>query len=125
GAKQAAAKKSVESVLRTQYSVRSTQYAPPQKRVHRGGAPMDLIDTISGSLMEGFLPAGWNLKKIDALAADDARFGKAEKWWTPQFEPVPCASFEDFDTYMGHEIAREIQLARQAGRSIAFILPVG
>ena len=24
---------------------------------------MDLIGTISGSLMEGFLPAGWNLKK--------------------------------------------------------------
>jgi glucosamine-6-phosphate deaminase len=38
---------------------------------------------------------------------------------------VPCRSFEDFDTYMGHEIAREIQLARQAGRRVAFILPVG
>ena len=48
-----------------------------------------------------------------------------EPWWHPQFEPVACASFEDFDTYMGHEIAREIQLARQAGRPIAFILPVG
>jgi glucosamine-6-phosphate deaminase len=86
---------------------------------------MDLISTISGSLMEGFLPAGWDLKKIDALAADDARFGQREKWWHAQFQPVPCASYEDFDTYMGHEIAREIQLARQAGRKIIFILPVG
>src|SRR5437764_2174602 len=86
---------------------------------------MDLITTISGSLMEGFLPAGWDLKKIDALAADDARFGKREPWWHAQFEPVACASYEDFDTFMGHEIAREIQLARQAGRKIAFILPVG
>src|SRR6266446_2243154 len=86
---------------------------------------MDLMTTISGSMMEGFLPAGWDLRKIDALAADDARFGRREAWWNPQFEPIACASFEDFDTYMGHEIAREIQLARQAGRQIAFILPVG
>ena len=86
---------------------------------------MDLISTVSGSMMEGFLPAGWDLRKIDALAADDARFDRRENWWHAQFEPVACASFEDFDTYLGHEIAREIQLARQAGRPIAFILPVG
>jgi glucosamine-6-phosphate deaminase len=86
---------------------------------------MDLITTLSGSMMEGFLPAGWDLKTIDALAADDARFGKRETWWNAGFEPVACASFEDFDTYMGHEIAREIQTARQEGRTIAFILPVG
>jgi glucosamine-6-phosphate deaminase len=86
---------------------------------------MDLNTTMAGSMMEGFLPAGWDLRKIDALAADDARFGKRESWWHAQFEPVACASFEDFDTYMGHEIAREIQLARQDRRPVAFILPVG
>src|SRR5262249_16873437 len=31
----------------------------------------------------------------------------------------------DFDTFMGHEIAREIALSQQAGRPIALILPVG
>jgi glucosamine-6-phosphate deaminase len=86
---------------------------------------MDLISTFSGSMMEGFLPAGWDLKKLDALAGDDARFDKREPWWHPNFEPIACASFEDFDTYMGHEIAREIQLAGKAGRPIVFILPVG
>ena len=30
---------------------------------------MDLITTIPGSLMEGFLPAGWDLKEIDRLGA--------------------------------------------------------
>src|SRR5438132_3919416 len=87
---------------------------------------MDLISTFSGSMMEGFLPAGWDLAKIDRLAAlprDDLT--KREAWWHPQFEPVACASFEDFDTYMGHEIAREIQLSRQAGRPLILILPVG
>jgi glucosamine-6-phosphate deaminase len=87
---------------------------------------MDLIQTIQGSLMEGFLPKGWDLAKIDRLAATPpAEVSRREKWWHPQFEPVPCASCADFDTFMGHEIAREIQQARQAARSIVFILPVG
>src|SRR5438309_5434483 len=87
---------------------------------------MDLISTFKGSLMEGFLPSGWDLARIDQLAARPAaELTKREKWWHPQFEPVACASFEDFDTYMGHEIAREIQLTRHAGRPLILILPVG
>jgi len=87
---------------------------------------MDLISTISGSLMEGFLPRGWDLKRMDQLAEQGPeQVTSRAGWWHPQFEPVPCGSVEDFDTFMGHEIAREIQLARQAGRAIVFILPVG
>ncbi len=87
---------------------------------------MDLIQTIAGSLMEGFLPKGWDLAKIDRLAATPpSEVSRREKWWHPQLEPVPCATFADFDTFMGHEIALEIQLAKQDGRPIIFILPVG
>src|SRR5262245_31308217 len=87
---------------------------------------MDLVSTISGSLLEGFFPKGWDLAKIDRLAAlGPEQVAAREKWWHPNFEPVVCASFEDFDTYMGHEIAREILLARQAGRPLVLILPVG
>jgi glucosamine-6-phosphate deaminase len=87
---------------------------------------MDLLSTLSGSMMEGFFPAGWDLAKIDRLAASAPEsVSVREPWWDANFEPVACATIEDFDTYMGHEIAREIQLARQAGRAIAFILPVG
>src|SRR4051794_8784791 len=87
---------------------------------------MDLISTIAGSMMEGFLPRGWDLKRIDQLAEQGPdQVAKRQGWWHPQFEPVPCAALEDFDTYMGHEIAREVQLARAAGRPVAFILPVG
>jgi glucosamine-6-phosphate deaminase len=77
-------------------------------------------------MMEGFLPAGWNLEKIDAVGglAGDAMLKRAA-WWNPKFEPVACGSLADFDTFMGHEIAREIQLTRQAGRPLAIILPVG
>ena len=87
---------------------------------------MNLISTFSGSMMEGFLPAGWDLANIDRLAAlPRDELTRPESWWHPQFDPVTCASFEEFDTFMGHEIAREIQLSRQAGRPLILILPVG
>lgn len=87
---------------------------------------MNLISTFRGSMMEGFLPAGWDLEKIDRLAAvAGADLSSRQSWWNPQFQPVPCASVTDFDTFMGHEIAREIQLARQANRPLILILPVG
>ncbi len=87
---------------------------------------MNLLTTFRGSMMEGFLPTGWNLEKIDALAerANDAMVER-RAWWNPQFEPVACASQADFDTYMGHEIAREIQTTGQQGRPLIIILPVG
>ncbi|MCS7044878.1 MAG: hypothetical protein NZO58_00830 [Gemmataceae bacterium] len=87
---------------------------------------MNLLTTLRGSLMEGFLPAGWDLEKIDQLAQ---RSGSAvverRPWWHANFEPVACASLTDFDTYMGHEIAREIQQTAQAKRPLILILPVG
>jgi glucosamine-6-phosphate deaminase len=87
---------------------------------------MDLLSTLSGSMMQGFFPAGWDLAKIDKLAATPpSALDRRQKWWHRQFEPVLCDSLADFDTYMGHEIALEILRARQAGRDIAFILPVG
>jgi glucosamine-6-phosphate deaminase len=87
---------------------------------------MDLISTLAGSLIEGFFPKGWDLVRIDQLAASPSeQLTKRETWWHSRFEPVACASYEDFDTFMGHEIAREIQLTRQEGRSLAIILPVG
>ena len=87
---------------------------------------MNLLTTFRGSMMEGFLPAGWDLEKIDALADRSGEsMVKRCSWWHPNFEPIACGSLADFDTFMGHEIAREIQLTKQAGRPLAMILPVG
>jgi glucosamine-6-phosphate deaminase len=87
---------------------------------------MNLLTTFRGSLMEGFLPAGWDLAKIDKLAdvAGNA-LQETRPWWHAQFKPVACASLADFDTYMGHEIARVIQGTGQAGQPLILILPVG
>jgi glucosamine-6-phosphate deaminase len=87
---------------------------------------MDLLTTISGSLMEGFLPAGWDLERIDACVDTDPQsVTKRQKWWHRGFEPVPCASYADFDTIMGHEIAQTIRRSREAGEKAILILPVG
>ena len=76
--------------------------------------------------MEGFLPSGWDLQKIDACVDDDpSTFTQPQTWWNPDFEVVPCQSFADFDTFMGHEIALTIKRSRDAGEQLALILPVG
>jgi glucosamine-6-phosphate deaminase len=87
---------------------------------------MDLMTTLPGSLMEGFFPAGWDLAKIDELAdLPPESVSQRRSWWHARFQPVPCATVEDFDTYMGHEIARAVQRAAEEDRPVAFILPVG
>ena len=50
---------------------------------------MDLLTTLPGSLLEGFLPAGWDLKKIDQLAAlPPEALSSRRGWWHAQFDPV-------------------------------------
>jgi glucosamine-6-phosphate deaminase len=87
---------------------------------------MNLLTTFRGSMMEGFLPAGWDLEKIDQLGAlAGPELLRRRTWWHPQFEPIACTSLADFDTYMGHEIAREIQQTGRDGQPLIIILPVG
>lgn len=87
---------------------------------------MNLLSTLRGSLMEGFLPAGWNLEKMDACCSHSpSSITERRPWWHARFEPFPCATLADFDTLLGHEIALRIREARDAGRKLALILPVG
>ncbi len=87
---------------------------------------MNFNDTLKGSLLEGFYPAGWDMQRIDACcqyAPEEA--SRPMPWWNKGFAAVPCDSIHDFDMMMGHEIALEIKKAADAGRKLALILPVG
>jgi glucosamine-6-phosphate deaminase len=87
---------------------------------------INLLTTLKGSLLENFFPAGWDLARIDSCCSNPPESVlDRQPWWHPEFEPVPCASLADFDTYMGHEIALRIANARMAGKKLALILPVG
>jgi glucosamine-6-phosphate deaminase len=87
---------------------------------------INLLTTLDGSMLDGFFPSGWDLGRIDACCSlPPQAVTERQAWWNPEFAPVPCASVEDLDVMMGHEIARAIQRTRQEGREAAMILPVG
>ena len=83
---------------------------------------MDFLSTVKGSLLEGFYPKGWDLKKIDECCEKGIT---REGFWHKDFMPVECENINDFDTYMGHEIALKIREAKEKGKKLAMILPVG
>ncbi len=83
---------------------------------------MDFLSTVKGSLMDGYYPKGWDLKKIDECCEKGLT---REAFWHKDFTPVECDNLNDFDTYMGHEIALKIREAKDAGKKLAMILPVG
>ncbi len=83
---------------------------------------MDFMSTVKGSLLEGFYPQGWDMAKIDACCEKGVA---REDFWNDNFNPIECDSINDFDTYMGHEIAMQIKKARDEGKKLAIILPVG
>ncbi len=87
---------------------------------------MNLLTTIQGSMLEGFLPHGWDLARVDACCAHPPEsIAERRPWWHKDFQLVPCASYDDFDVMMGHEIARLIQRTRFEGKPLALVLPVG
>ena len=83
---------------------------------------MDLLSTIKGSLLEGFFPKGWDLKRIDECCDKGVA---REDFWHKDFNPIECENIYEFDTLMGHEIALKIKEARDRGEKLAIILPVG
>lgn len=87
---------------------------------------MDFISTVQGSMLEGFYPAGWDIAAIDRCCAHppESIFDR-QPFWHLDFKPVVCDQIADFDMMMGHEIALQIRIAKEAGRKLAMILPVG
>ncbi len=83
---------------------------------------MNFLTTVEGSLLEGFYPKGWDMAKIDACCEKGM---EREDFWNKDFQPIECDNINDFDTLMGHEIALQIKLAKDEGKKLAMILPVG
>jgi len=87
---------------------------------------MDFLTTREGSLMEDFFPKGWDLEKIDRCCAHNPEEAtERQSFWHKDFQPVPVKDLNDFNVCYGHEIALTIKEARDAGKQLAIILPVG
>ncbi|MCL2352165.1 MAG: glucosamine-6-phosphate isomerase [Firmicutes bacterium] len=92
----------------------------------KNAAALSFMNTVKGSMLEGFYPAGWDMDRIDACCAGGPEeIFRRRPHWNEGFQPVSCQNISDFNMMMGHEIAREIQNCRGAGRKLALILPVG
>ena len=89
-------------------------------------ATLNFMNTVKGSLLEGFYPTGWDYEKIDACC-DLGLEGVTQRasFWHPNFSPEPVDNLETMERRMGEEIARVIIEARQASKPLAIILPVG
>lgn len=87
---------------------------------------MDLLSTMADSLMEGFFPKGWDLKKLDACCSHDpAQITQRQSFWNDSFTPLPAENVADFEVMMGHEIAMTFRRHREAGEKLIVIFPVG
>jgi glucosamine-6-phosphate deaminase len=91
---------------------------------------MDFISTFEGSFAGPFYPQGWDYKKIQKITeGGPADLLKREKYWNKGFEPVICddgsSGVESMNAMMGYEIFDQIKQAKEAGRELAIILPVG
>ena len=53
---------------------------------------MNLMDTLKGSLLENFYPAGWDLEKIDACVGTPENVLERQPHWNEAFRPVMCDS---------------------------------
>ena len=83
---------------------------------------MDFMSTVKGSLLENFYPEGWDMAKIDACCEKGTQ---REDFWNRDFSIKECENIGEFDAFMGHEIAMQVKLARDEGKKLAMILPVG
>ena len=86
---------------------------------------MNFMDTVKGSLLDSFYPAGWDFDKIDRCCATPFEKDERHSFWHKDFTPVACESLADFNPMLGHEIALEIKTARDKGQQLILILPVG
>jgi len=87
---------------------------------------MNFASTVKNSMLENFFPNGWDMKKIDECCSNLPRtVNERQDFWNENFNPVKCETLEDFDTFMGHEIALQIRKSYETDEKLAMILPVG
>ena len=87
---------------------------------------MNMLDTIKGSYFSEILPTGWDVKKIyECVTNDPSTVCDPQDFWNKEFRPISCSNLEEFNVYMGHEIAMQIRQTKEEGRKLILILPVG
>src|SRR5436309_2322819 len=88
--------------------------------------PINMMTTIKGSLLEGFYPSGWDLRKIDRCCAMGLnRVTSRQRDWHRDFTHIPAGDITKLYRRMGDSIADQIEQTQREGQTLAIILPVG
>lgn len=87
---------------------------------------MDFMGTVKGSMLEGFYPKGWDFERIDKCCSNPPEsISERQSFWDKDFQVAECRNIFEFDMMLGHEIALEIKKARDDGKKLILIVPVG
>ena len=87
---------------------------------------MNMISTIKGTLFEQLYPAGWDLERLSyCVTSDPQTVCERQSFWHPDFKPVPVDGLNAMAVQFGHEIAMQIRMAKEEGKELILILPVG
>ncbi|MDI9243288.1 6-phosphogluconolactonase [Fusibacillus kribbianus] len=87
---------------------------------------MDMMSTIKGSMFESLYPEGWDLERLKyCVTSDPATICTPQDFWNQDFKPIPVKDLNDMAVRFGHEIAMQIRLAKEEGKELILILPVG
>lgn len=87
---------------------------------------MNMTTTLAGSNFSKVLPEGWDIDRIMKCVSNSPEsVFTPQSFWNKDFRPVICSNLEEFGVYMGHEIAMQIRQAKEEGRELILILPVG
>lgn len=87
---------------------------------------MNFMTTVKGSYAEQFYPKGWDFQHIDDCIGNGVEeASERQTFWNDDFRPVACESLDDFNVFMGHEIALEIKETFENKQKLILILPVG
>jgi glucosamine-6-phosphate deaminase len=91
---------------------------------------IDFLNTRDGSYAGTFYPKGWDYEKIHRITAcGPEELTQRQAHWHRRFEPVLCddggGGGESMNAMMGYEIFDQVRQAREAGKPLALILPVG
>lgn len=62
---------------------------------------------------------------MDTCIGESDTILERQSFWNEGITLVRCESLGELETYMGHQIAMQIKLAKERGEKIAFILPLG
>lgn len=84
---------------------------------------MDFVSTLKDSALEGFYPAGWDIRKFKEICNRSAdRILEKEDFWNEDFKAEAVFNRNDWDVKTGHEIALQIAKAKEEGKKLAMLL---